>query len=136
MTSNINNTDPTGWTPELVREYVSGAARLEMWTIPLYLCVAFSIKNPDNPAVPISLPQALQAIAEANLTGLENSQAIRDRLALPKMFRQHFGQQAILTLGAKGYSAHKVAFRLIVLFNRCIILHRLPIYSRVESCCQ
>ena len=42
MTSNSSN---SGWTPELVREYSAGAARLEMWTIPLYLCVAYSIKN-------------------------------------------------------------------------------------------
>ena len=99
MTSNINNTDPTGWTPELVREYVSGAARLEMWTIPLYLCVAFSIKNPDNPDVPISLPQALQAIEQANLTGLEDSQAIRAQLANDSGLLAKFAFFSTLTVG-------------------------------------
>ena len=99
MTSNINNTDPTGWTPELVREYVSGAARLEMWTIPLYLCVAFSIKNPDDPKVPISLPKALQAIEKANLTRLENSQAIRDQLANDSGLLAKFAFFSILTVG-------------------------------------
>ncbi|HJQ71011.1 MAG TPA: ferritin-like domain-containing protein [Blastocatellia bacterium] len=99
MTSNANNTDPTGWTPDLVREYVSGAARLEMWTIPLYLCVAFSIKNPDNPAVPISLPQALQAVEKANLTGLEYSEAIRSQLASDSGLLAKFAFYSILTVG-------------------------------------
>ena len=99
MTSNINNTAPMGWTPELVREYVSGAARLEMWTIPLYLCVAFSIKNPDNPDVPISLPKALQAIEQANLTGLEGSQAVRNRLANDSDLLAKFAFFSTLTVG-------------------------------------
>ena len=99
MTSDSNNTDPTGWTPELVREYSAGAARLEMWTIPLYLCVAFSIKNPDNPNQPISLPQALQAIDEANLTGLEDSKAVRDKLASDSGLLAKFAFFSILTVG-------------------------------------
>jgi hypothetical protein len=99
MTSDVNNTDPTGWTPELVREYMAGAARLEMWTIPLYLCVAFSIKNPDNPDQPISLPQALQAIDEANLSGLEDAQAVRDRLAGDSGLLAKFAFFSILTVG-------------------------------------
>ncbi len=99
MTSDINNTDPTGWTPELVQEYMSGAARLEMWTIPLYLCVAYSIKNPDDPNTPISLPSALQAIDEANLTGIEDSQAIRDKLANDSGLLAKFAFYSILTVG-------------------------------------
>ena len=51
MTSNINNTGPKEWTPELVREYVSGAARLEMWTIPLYLCVLYSLDAEKNATI-------------------------------------------------------------------------------------
>jgi hypothetical protein len=40
-----NNPQPNNWTPELVREYCANAPRLEMWTIPLYLCVAYSIRH-------------------------------------------------------------------------------------------
>jgi hypothetical protein len=99
MTSNVNNTDPTGWTPELVREYTSGAARLEMWTIPLYLCVAFSIKNPDDPSKPISLPQALQAIEAANLSGVEDSQVLHNKLANDSGLLAKFAFFSILTVG-------------------------------------
>lgn len=85
MTSNGNNgssTPPAAqWTPALVQEYAAGAARLEMWTIPLYLCVAYSIKNPDNPAVPMSFPQAMMAVQQAQLNAANDPQALQAQLA-------------------------------------------------------
>jgi hypothetical protein len=40
-----NNPQANNWTPELVRTFSANAPRLEMWTIPLYLCVAYSIRH-------------------------------------------------------------------------------------------
>jgi hypothetical protein len=45
MANDTHTPDPNLWTPELVRDFCASAPRLEMWTIPLYLCVAYSIKN-------------------------------------------------------------------------------------------
>ncbi|MDQ3812809.1 MAG: ferritin-like protein, partial [Armatimonadota bacterium] len=38
-----------GWTPERVRQHLQNALYVEMWTIPLYLTAAYSIKVPLNP---------------------------------------------------------------------------------------
>ncbi|MBI4750525.1 MAG: hypothetical protein HY774_18740 [Acidobacteria bacterium] len=37
------------WTVDLIREHCAGAARLELWTIPLYLSVAYSIQVMPDP---------------------------------------------------------------------------------------
>lgn len=42
--------DPKGWTAERVREHLANAVYLEMWTIPLYLTAAYSVKAPVNPS--------------------------------------------------------------------------------------
>jgi len=77
MTSRTDNQ----WTPDLVREYAAGAPRLEMWTIPLYLCVAYSIVNPDDPNTPITFPEALRAVSEAGLDSAKDTRDLRARLA-------------------------------------------------------
>lgn len=41
--------DKKGWTPKHVRKHLKNAVYLEMWTIPLYLTAAYSIKVPLNP---------------------------------------------------------------------------------------
>jgi hypothetical protein len=41
--------DKKGWTPDRVRKHLMNAVYLEMWTIPLYLTAAYSLKVPLNP---------------------------------------------------------------------------------------
>lgn len=38
-----------GWNPDLVREHLQNAVHLELWTVPLYLAAAYSIKAPVDP---------------------------------------------------------------------------------------
>jgi Ferritin-like len=47
----VNNDQDTlkGWNPDLVREHLQNAVHLELWTIPLYLAAAYSIKAPIDP---------------------------------------------------------------------------------------
>jgi hypothetical protein len=40
--------DKKGWTPVLVRQQLQSAVYLELWTIPMYLTAAYSIKAPVN----------------------------------------------------------------------------------------
>lgn len=40
--------DKKGWTPVLVRQQLQNAVYLELWTIPMYLTAAYSIKAPVN----------------------------------------------------------------------------------------
>ena len=48
--SDSTTTSIREWTVDLVRNHCAGAARLELWTIPLYLSVAYSINVVPHPA--------------------------------------------------------------------------------------
>ena len=50
-----------GWTADRVREHLTNAVYLEMWTIPLYLTAAYSIKAPVDPTT--NRPQFAPATA-------------------------------------------------------------------------